>query len=483
MAKILLVEDDNNLREIYEARLQAEGYDITSAQDGEQALVVAKEQKPDLIISDVMMPKISGFEMLDILRNTEGMKETKVIMLTALGQAEDRDRAGSLGADRYLVKSQVTLEDIVKAAHELLEPASQTPTTEQTAAAALEPPTTVAPAVPTPQISVAVSPSEPVLSPEPPQVQPVEPTPVTPEAPSVTSPVTTSAIAPDPNTSAPTTPSVPTPAPNVKTVDTPTASAQMPTTEATSVPELKTPDLSSPANTPETTPDNTSSNRLTSSQIDMPKRDTTAEEEATVEDQIEDFIKNIPPDASGTVKPTSTPSETEQSASEAATESNDNIMQESVDSLIASTEQEKPAVTPVSKAPAIDAVSPVKLVKPAMLPAEQSEVTTKDDSSDAVTITHKKMLQPITNLNPRPDLNELMAREEAKNIVNSTPVVGGDTSASDTSSAAGPAKPTVGYSENVVKPAQSNNDDTPASKEAGVPPAQKDYLDPNNIAL
>jgi len=126
MAKILLVEDDNNLREIYEARLQAEGYDIISAQDGEEALVKAKQEKPDLVISDVMMPRISGFEMLDILRNTEGMKDMKVIMLTALGQAEDKTRADSLGADRYLVKSQVTLEDIVKAASELLSPAAST---------------------------------------------------------------------------------------------------------------------------------------------------------------------------------------------------------------------------------------------------------------------------------------------------------------------------------------------------------------------
>src|SRR5689334_21850156 len=120
MAKILLVEDDNNLREIYEARLQAEGYDIVAAEDGEAALVVAKKEKPDLIISDVMMPRISGFEMLDILRNTEGMRDVKVIMLTALGQAEDRTRADKLGADRYLVKSQVTLEDIVKTAADLL---------------------------------------------------------------------------------------------------------------------------------------------------------------------------------------------------------------------------------------------------------------------------------------------------------------------------------------------------------------------------
>lgn len=67
MAKILLVEDDNNLREIYEARLMAEGYEIVSARDGEEALTVAMKEKPDLIISDVMMPKISGFDMLDIL--------------------------------------------------------------------------------------------------------------------------------------------------------------------------------------------------------------------------------------------------------------------------------------------------------------------------------------------------------------------------------------------------------------------------------
>ena len=120
MAKILLVEDDNNLREIYEARLQAEGFTIVAAEDGEAALVKAKQERPDLIIADVMMPRISGFEMLDILRNTEGLKDTKVIMLTALGQADDKTRAESLGADRYLVKSQVTLEDIVKAAEELL---------------------------------------------------------------------------------------------------------------------------------------------------------------------------------------------------------------------------------------------------------------------------------------------------------------------------------------------------------------------------
>lgn len=120
MAKVLLVEDDTNLSEIYQARLEAEGYIVVAAPDGETALALAAKEKPDLIISDVMMPKISGFEMLDILRNTDGLKHTKVIMLTALGQAEDKARAEQLGADRYLVKSQVTLEDIVNAAQTLL---------------------------------------------------------------------------------------------------------------------------------------------------------------------------------------------------------------------------------------------------------------------------------------------------------------------------------------------------------------------------
>ncbi len=127
MAKIMLVEDDNNLREIYEARLLAEGYTIVSAEDGEQALAMAVKEKPDLIISDVMMPKISGFDMLDILRSTPETQHTKVIMMTALSQAEDKMRADKLGADRYLVKSQVTLEDVARVAGEILQDSDTLP--------------------------------------------------------------------------------------------------------------------------------------------------------------------------------------------------------------------------------------------------------------------------------------------------------------------------------------------------------------------
>ena len=121
MAKILLVEDDQSLREIYGIRLTAEGYEIVPAGDGEQALALAVKEKPDLIISDVMMPKISGFDMLDILRSTPETKDIKVIMMTALSSDEQRERGESLGADRFLVKSQVGIEDVVNAVHEVLD--------------------------------------------------------------------------------------------------------------------------------------------------------------------------------------------------------------------------------------------------------------------------------------------------------------------------------------------------------------------------
>ncbi|MEX0668587.1 MAG: response regulator [Candidatus Saccharimonadales bacterium] len=113
MTKILLVEDDINLREIYAARLGAEGYDIVTASDGEEALTKAVAEKPSVIVLDVMMPKISGFDVLDILRSTPETKDAKVVMLSALSQETDKDRGEKLGADKYLVKSQITLEDVV----------------------------------------------------------------------------------------------------------------------------------------------------------------------------------------------------------------------------------------------------------------------------------------------------------------------------------------------------------------------------------
>ncbi len=111
--KILLVEDDDTLANVYKTRLHAEGFDLKRVSNGEEALSAALEYKPDLILLDIMMPKVSGFDVLDILRNTPETTNTKVIMLTALSQDSDRKRAEEMGVDDYLVKSQVVIADVV----------------------------------------------------------------------------------------------------------------------------------------------------------------------------------------------------------------------------------------------------------------------------------------------------------------------------------------------------------------------------------
>ena len=127
MTKILLVEDDVNLRDIYFARFQADNYELAVASNGEEALAIAVKEKPDLILLDVMMPRISGFDVLDILRSTPETKSTKVIMMTALSEQTDKDRGKALGVDEYLVKSQVTLEDVVATVKKVLGSSAQAP--------------------------------------------------------------------------------------------------------------------------------------------------------------------------------------------------------------------------------------------------------------------------------------------------------------------------------------------------------------------
>lgn len=111
--KILLVEDDAALANVYKTRLEVEGFDVRHVDNGEDALSNAVEYRPDLIVLDVMMPKIDGFDVLDILRQTPETTGMRVIMLTALSQAKDKERAEKLGADDYLVKSQVVISDVI----------------------------------------------------------------------------------------------------------------------------------------------------------------------------------------------------------------------------------------------------------------------------------------------------------------------------------------------------------------------------------
>ena len=202
--KVMVVEDDAALREIYSIRITAEGYEVVSAGDGEEALAVAVREKPDLILSDVMMPKISGFDMLDILRSTPETANIKVIMMTALSSDDSRARGERLGADRYLVKSQVGIEDVVNTIHEVLgdraEAAAEAPTTSteatptETAPVPAPAPETPAPApeapaapvAETPASEVAPTPEQPAPAPQPVETQPNE----QPEQPAAPAPAT-----------------------------------------------------------------------------------------------------------------------------------------------------------------------------------------------------------------------------------------------------------------------------------------------------
>jgi DNA-binding response OmpR family regulator len=114
LKRILLVEDDDSLASVYVTRLQAEGFDVHRVNNGEDALAAARTYHPDLVLLDVMMPKVSGFDVLDILRNTPETANLKIIMLTALSQESDQERAKALGADDYLVKSQVVISDVIE---------------------------------------------------------------------------------------------------------------------------------------------------------------------------------------------------------------------------------------------------------------------------------------------------------------------------------------------------------------------------------
>lgn len=184
--KVMVVEDDAALREIYSIRITAEGYEVVSAGDGEEALAVAVREKPDLILSDVMMPKISGFDMLDILRSTPETANIKVVMMTALSSDDSRARGERLGADRYLVKSQVGIEDVVNTIHEVLgdragaaAPAEATSAPAPTPVADAPAPAPEAPAAPeSPAAPATDTPApeqpEPVPTPQPVEAQPNE---------------------------------------------------------------------------------------------------------------------------------------------------------------------------------------------------------------------------------------------------------------------------------------------------------------------
>jgi DNA-binding response OmpR family regulator len=111
---ILIIEDDQFLLKAYEIKLKKEGFDVILAKNGIAGLFLAEEKLPSLIILDLMLPKINGFEILKKLKHTEALKNIPVIVISVLGQKMDQEKAIMLGAEKYLIKTDHTLEEIIK---------------------------------------------------------------------------------------------------------------------------------------------------------------------------------------------------------------------------------------------------------------------------------------------------------------------------------------------------------------------------------
>ena len=111
--KILIIEDDNFLIEMYTTKFELEGFNVVSAEDGEKGLVAAKEHKPDIILLDILMPRMDGFATLTELKKDDSVKNIPVILLTNLGQKEDVKRGFELGAAGYLIKAHFMPAEVV----------------------------------------------------------------------------------------------------------------------------------------------------------------------------------------------------------------------------------------------------------------------------------------------------------------------------------------------------------------------------------
>ena len=120
MKKILLVEDDPLLIDIYTTKLKEAGFETVVVDRGERALKAVEQQKPDLVLLDVVLPHVDGWEVLRSIKESETLKDTKVIILSNLGQKEEIEKGLTLGAERYLIKAHYTPSQAVEEVKKLI---------------------------------------------------------------------------------------------------------------------------------------------------------------------------------------------------------------------------------------------------------------------------------------------------------------------------------------------------------------------------
>ena len=123
--RILIIEDDEFISDVYQKKLALEGYSVDLARDGEEALRKIREQKPDLVLLDIMIPLRDGFQVLSDMRNDSSLSDIRVMVMSNLSQGKDIARAKELGAVDYIVKSNVGLPEIVARVRRQLFPEPQ----------------------------------------------------------------------------------------------------------------------------------------------------------------------------------------------------------------------------------------------------------------------------------------------------------------------------------------------------------------------
>ena len=118
--KILIIEDDKFLRELISRKLSGDGFDTIGAMDGEEGIKKVKEEKPDLILLDLILPSIDGFEVLSQIKKDESVKSIPVIILSNLGQKEEVEKGLKMGAVDYLIKAHFTPGEIIEKIRSIL---------------------------------------------------------------------------------------------------------------------------------------------------------------------------------------------------------------------------------------------------------------------------------------------------------------------------------------------------------------------------
>ena len=118
--KILIIEDDKFLRELISQKLEIEGYEISEAVDGEKGIKQVEEEKPDLVLLDLILPGIDGFEVLTKMKEDSALSQIPVIILSNLGQKDDVERGLKIGANDYLIKAHFTPGEIINKVKNIL---------------------------------------------------------------------------------------------------------------------------------------------------------------------------------------------------------------------------------------------------------------------------------------------------------------------------------------------------------------------------